>query len=234
MVDDMQTPDGIPRVTMVVAMRNEIATIGRCLASLAAQDHPSDRLEVLVYDGGSTDGSMELATELVKDHPGWAVRPNPRQIQAAAWNLGIDAATGTYTGIVSGHAELDAGYVTASLAAIEETGATMVGGPVRAIGEGAIGKAVAAALSSPFGVGGARHHYLTERDEVDTVFMGSTSSPVLRGAKCPILTAPIPASIIESQTFMTSSRASALDSDLYSTVPSRASQTNRIGGLASW
>ena len=157
---------------MVVAMRNEIATIGRCLASLAAQDHPSDRLEVLVYDGGSTDGSMELATELVKDHPGWAVRPNPRRIQAAAWNLGIDAATGTYTGIVSGHAELDAGYVTASLAAIQETGATMVGGPVRAIGEGAIGKAVAAALSSPFGVGGAPHHYLTEREEVDTVFMG--------------------------------------------------------------
>jgi hypothetical protein len=43
---------------------------------------------------------------------------------------------------------------------------------VHAIGEGPTGEAVAIAMSSPFGVGGARHHYLTERDDVDTVFMG--------------------------------------------------------------
>jgi Universal stress protein family len=75
---------------------------------------------------------------------------------------------------------------------------------------------------------------LPTRSVLDTVFMGSTTSPVLRRAQCPVLTVPVPASIIESQTFMKSSRTSALDSDLYSMVPSRASQTNRIGGLASW
>lgn len=75
---------------------------------------------------------------------------------------------------------------------------------------------------------------LPTRSVLDTLFMGSTTSPVLRGAQCPVLTVPVPASIIENQTFMKSSRASALDSDLYSMVPSRASQTNRIGGLAAW
>jgi nucleotide-binding universal stress UspA family protein len=69
---------------------------------------------------------------------------------------------------------------------------------------------------------------------LDIVFMGSTTGPVLRGAQCPVLTVPVPASVIESQTLKTSSRASTLDSDLYSIVPSSASQTNRIGGLASW
>ena len=75
---------------------------------------------------------------------------------------------------------------------------------------------------------------LPARSALDTVFMGSTTSPVLREAECPVLTEPVPAHTIESQTLVTSSRAPALDSDLYSMVPSRASQTSRIGGLASW
>src|SRR5512147_258521 len=96
-----------PRVTMVVAMRNEAASIERCLASLAVQDHPADRLEVMVYDGGSTDGSREIAEAFVAGRPGWSVRSNPRRIQAAAWNDGIRTATGSFVGIVSGHSEVD-------------------------------------------------------------------------------------------------------------------------------
>ena len=75
---------------------------------------------------------------------------------------------------------------------------------------------------------------LPARSALDTVFMGSTTSPVLRGARCPVLTVPVPANMIESQTLVTSSRAPGPDSDLHSMVPSRASLTNRIGGLASW
>jgi nucleotide-binding universal stress UspA family protein len=75
---------------------------------------------------------------------------------------------------------------------------------------------------------------LPARSALDTVFMGSTTGPVLRGATCSVLTVPAPAHTIESQTLVTSSRAPALDSGLYSMVPRRASQTNRIGGLASW
>jgi succinoglycan biosynthesis protein ExoA len=161
-----------PTVTLVVAMRNERTTIEACLASLAAQDHPAGDLEVMVYDGGSTDGSRALAEAIVSGRPGWSVHDNPRRIQAAAWNAGIRTARGDFLGIVSGHAELDPAYVSSAIRALEETGADMVGGPVYAIGEGPIGEAVAIAMSSPFGVGGARHHYLTERDEVDTVFMG--------------------------------------------------------------
>ena len=74
---------------------------------------------------------------------------------------------------------------------------------------------------------------LPARSALDTVFMGSTTSPVLRGAQCPVLTVPVPANI-ESQTLVTPSRAPALDSDLYPMMPGRASQPTRIGGLASW
>ena len=75
---------------------------------------------------------------------------------------------------------------------------------------------------------------LPMRSALDTVFMGSTTGPVVRRTQCPVLMVPVPANMIESQTLMTSSRAPALDSDLYSMVPGRASQANPIGGLASW
>lgn len=163
---------GPPLVTLVVAMRNEAASIERCLASIAAQDHPPGFLEVLVYDGESDDGSAALAEAFAAGREGWSVRPNPRRIQAAGWNAGIAAARGDLVGIVSGHAELAPSYVSAAVAALERTGADMVGGPVHAIGEGAVGEAIATATSTLFGVGGARHHYVVEAEEVDTVFMG--------------------------------------------------------------
>ena len=43
---------------------------------------------------------------------------------------------------------------------------------MRAVGENALGEAVALATSHPFGVGGAAFHYATEAQEVDTVYLG--------------------------------------------------------------
>jgi succinoglycan biosynthesis protein ExoA len=163
---------GLPLVTLVVAMRNEAASIERCLASIAAQDYPPGLLEVLVYDGESDDGSAALAEAFAAGRERWSVRQNPRRIQAAAWNAGIAAARGDIVGIVCGHAEIAPSYVSSAVSALERTGADMVGGPVHAIGEGAVGQAIAIASSTPFGVGGARHHYVVEAEDVDTVFMG--------------------------------------------------------------
>jgi succinoglycan biosynthesis protein ExoA len=162
----------LPVVTMVVAMRNEAYAIQRCLESLAAQDYPADRLEVLVYDADSTDGSGAIARAFAAGRPGWAVHRNEQRYSAAAWNAGVRAAAGDIVGIVSGHAELDAGYVRCAVEVLRQTGAEMIGGRFVAAGEGDIGRAVAVAMSSPFGVGGASHHYLSRRAEVDTVFMG--------------------------------------------------------------
>jgi len=168
----MSRTEALPTVTLVVAMRNEERAIRPCLESIAAQDYPAGRLEVLIYDGQSIDESFAIATEFAGGRAGWIVAANPRQIQAAAWNAGIAAATGDIIGIVSAHAELGSSYVRRAVETLIETGADMVGGPVRAIADGPVGSAIAIATSSPFGVGGARHHYLTERSDVDTVFMG--------------------------------------------------------------
>jgi len=159
-------------VTLIVAMRNEETNIERCIASIRAQSYPQDRLEVFVIDGASTDRSREVAAGLIAGLPGWHLVDNPRRIQAAAWNLGIARSSGDVIGILSGHSELHPDYVANAAETLQRTRATMVGGPVRALGGGRIGAAVALATSSPFGVGGARFRYLDREESVDTVFMG--------------------------------------------------------------
>ena len=75
---------------------------------------------------------------------------------------------------------------------------------------------------------------LPTRSALDTIAHRLDNQPCRSKTKYPVLRVPVPTNTIESQTLMTSSRALALDSDLYSMGPGRASQPNRIGGLASW
>ena len=50
----------LPTVAVVVAARDEAHTLGRCLDALLAQDYPPERLEVVVADDGSSDGTAAL------------------------------------------------------------------------------------------------------------------------------------------------------------------------------
>ncbi len=164
--------NGRPRVSLVVAMRNEEAAIRQCLESIAAQTYPSDLLEVFVLDGDSTDDSIEIAESVAGPRVHWSVQANPERIQASAWNRGVSLASGEIAGIVSGHVELAPDYVERAVHALERTGAWMVGGPVRAVAQGILGQAIAVATTSRFGVGDAAHHYIDREADVDSVFMG--------------------------------------------------------------
>ncbi len=161
-----------PVVTLVVAMRNEERHIVRCVESLLAQEYPADKLEVLFMDGNSTDRTRDLVRERIGTRKGFEVVGNPGQIQSIAWNLGIERARGELVGIVSGHSELAPDYVTQAVETLFRTGADLVGGPARAESETVVGEAIALAMSTWFGVGGAEFRYATAESVVDTVFMG--------------------------------------------------------------
>lgn len=57
----MSAPGPFPRVSVVVPVLNGAQEIGRLLASLLALDWPEDRLEILVVDNGSGDGTAAVA-----------------------------------------------------------------------------------------------------------------------------------------------------------------------------
>lgn len=168
----VQTGRDLPTVSLLICMRNEARYIRGCLESVFAQDYAQDHLEVWIIDGESDDGSRELALRLIDGRPNYHLLPNPKITQAAGWNLGIRACHGQIIGIASAHSALAPDYVSAAVETLNRTGVDLVGGPMRAQGEGYTAQAIALATSHPFGVGDARFHYADRQELVDTVYMG--------------------------------------------------------------
>lgn len=168
----MKQPDSLPKVSLLVAMRNEAGYIERCLHSLIIQDYPVELLEVYIYDGQSTDNSWKVAEQILEGRSHYYLRPNHEQIQSEAWNKGIIESSGDVIGIVSAHAELSPKYVSSAIEVLQRTKADMAGGPVRAQSENYVGKVISLAMSTPFGVGSAVFRYTNKEQETDTVFMG--------------------------------------------------------------
>jgi len=54
-------PTSLPRVAVLIAMRNEEHYIADCLTSLTAQNYPKDKYDVFILDDGSTDRSPSIA-----------------------------------------------------------------------------------------------------------------------------------------------------------------------------
>ena len=158
--------------TAVVATLNEERYIEACLQQLLQQRGLVGKLEILVIDGGSTDRTRDI----VRSHPAFGTRvallENPRRYQAFAYNQGIRAARGSYIWFVVAHAEYADDYLSEAISLIHRLDAANVGGVPKAIGDGSIGKAIAFAMSSPFGVGDATFRYVEDERCVDSVFVG--------------------------------------------------------------
>ena len=63
-------PAPLPRVSVLIAARDEAAALPRCLASLRALDYPAELLEILVGDDGSTDGTAAVAEAAMQGFAG--------------------------------------------------------------------------------------------------------------------------------------------------------------------
>jgi succinoglycan biosynthesis protein ExoA len=159
--------------SVVMPIRNEVAFIRSSLAAVFDQDYPRGLMEVIVADGQSEDGTHDVLQEIMERHSNLKVIDNPSRIVPTGLNRSIREAKGDVIIRVDGHTLVARNYVSECVAALRRSGADNVGGPMRAGGEGRFGRAVAAATSSQFGVGGARFHYSEEEEWVDTVYMGA-------------------------------------------------------------
>ena len=161
--------DSQPLVSVVVPMHNERRYIERCLRSLAAQDYPRDLFEVIVVDGGSTDGSSELVESMRDEMPNLRVVENRGKHTSRGLNLGLAFARGDVIARVDAHASVAPDFLSEGVAALRRADADAVGGPIETLGDGATGEAIALAVSSPFGVGNAVFRYSQREQWTDTV-----------------------------------------------------------------
>jgi glycosyltransferase involved in cell wall biosynthesis len=167
--------DEIPFVSIVIPCRNEEGFIGACLESLLKGDYPQDRLEVLVVDGMSCDGTRKIVASHLQGNPCIRVLDNPSKTTPVAMNLGIRASRGDVVIIASAHARFDRKYITRCVEAIRRYGADNVGGIMRMLPRepGLTGNAIALSLSHRFGVGNSYFRIHTDEPRwVDTVFGG--------------------------------------------------------------
>jgi succinoglycan biosynthesis protein ExoA len=171
------------RVSVMAPMLNEAAHIEHLVADIAAQDFEGE-IEILVADGGSTDGSVERL-QAAADRNGVAVTvlANRDRWVAPALNACIQKAKGDLLVRVDCHTRYPADYIRKLAAAAEETGAWCVGGVVVPIGHTPTERAVACATASPFGgVHWSRRDRSAERVEVDTVYCGAFRAEAFRQA----------------------------------------------------
>lgn len=169
-----------PFLSVLVVVRNEEKTIGKCIHSILSQDYPHERYEIIVVDGQSTDNTLDVIKEewlkfKEKDNttPDILVLQNPKRILASGWNIGIKASKGEYVIRLDAHAKADKTFLLNNVVVMKKVGdAACVGGPIVTISGPGIGEVISDALSSPFGVGGAKGRYANKPQYVNSVAYG--------------------------------------------------------------
>ena len=155
-----------PLVSVIMPVRNEAAYILRNLEALLEQDYPLDRVEVLVADGMSDDGTREIVQRFMERgaagsdaaaRPGFELQliDNPGRIMPAGANAALRRARGEVCMLLGGHAAFPPDYIRRCVETLQRSEADCVGGAVDSAGNGYVGRAIAAAMSSPFGIGGS-------------------------------------------------------------------------------
>jgi hypothetical protein len=81
----------LPRISVVVPSYNQGRFLGQALDSIFRQDYPN--AEVIVMDGGSTDGSVDVIRSRADRLAHWQTGPDGGQ--AAAVNAGVSRCTGS-------------------------------------------------------------------------------------------------------------------------------------------
>ena len=166
-----RSPSQLPTVTAIVPVRNEERTLVASLASIVAQDYEGS-LDIVVAVGPSDDRSWHVGTKFANRNANVTIVHNSVGSTPAGLNVAISAARGDIIVRCDAHSELPVDYVSKAVSILQSTGAVNVGGIQRAIGETPVQRAIAAAMSSPFGVGDARFHTGGSAGFVDTVYLG--------------------------------------------------------------
>lgn len=86
----------MPRVTLIIAVYNAESTVARCLDSVAAQTCQSR--ELIVIDGGSTDGTVDILRHNADRLSFWISEPDTGVYDA--WNKGLARARGEWIGFL--------------------------------------------------------------------------------------------------------------------------------------
>lgn len=94
----MSETEKAPLITVIVPVYNILEYLPRCVHSLTAQTY--DKLEIILVDDGSTDGTGELCDRLAREDQRIRVFHKENGGSSSARNLALKKARGEYVGFV--------------------------------------------------------------------------------------------------------------------------------------
>jgi len=166
--------ESFPFVSVIMPIRNEAVYIERAIRSILHQDYPVQKMEILVVDGMSDDGTRQIVEKLSQKDHRIKMLDNPRRIVPTALNIGLAAAQGDLFIRVDGHAEIARDFVRESIKCLcEHPEAWIVGGYIETVANNYIGHVIASAMRSPIGVGNSRFRLGNYEGWVDTLAFGT-------------------------------------------------------------
>ena len=143
--------------TFILPIFNESPFINKVISSILYQNKINQLdFEILISDGGSTDGTLEIINSLIRNHSNIYLIDNPQKIVSTGFNFALNQAQGDIIIRVDGHSEIPKNYIENCCKLLEKTNADIVGGVIETISSGLIGNAISISQSSGFGVGGVR------------------------------------------------------------------------------
>lgn len=164
----------LPFVSVIMPIRNEAEFVEGAVRSVLDNDYPAEKIEILVVDGMSDDGTRETVKKLSHADNRVKMLDNPQGIVSTAMNIGLRAARGDLFIRVDGHAEIPTDFIRKSIRCLREhPDAWVVGGHIETVADDFTGQAIAAAMRSPIGVGNARFRLGDYEGWVDTLAFGT-------------------------------------------------------------
>jgi cellulose synthase/poly-beta-1,6-N-acetylglucosamine synthase-like glycosyltransferase len=164
-----------PLISIILPVRNEEKYIAKCLLSIVNQNSISKDMsyEILVVDGMSIDKTQEIIKEFEQKYKNITLLENPKETVPHALNIGIKHAKGDVIVRVDGHTNIEKDYIYQCVKYLKKTKAECVGGVTVNVNGSFVGKAIALAMSSSFGVGNARFRTGGKEGFVDTLAFGA-------------------------------------------------------------
>ena len=128
------SPDPAPVLTVVVVASNAESYLNECLASLRSQT--LTRIEVIVVDNGSADGTAAVAHHAAAHDPRFRVLACPQLGLTASRNAGALLARGRFLAFVDATDTVPRAAYASLISSLRDTGSDFAAGSVRTVFRG--------------------------------------------------------------------------------------------------
>lgn len=160
-------------VSVIIPARNEADHIKQCIQSIYKNKSKDIDIEIIIVDGMSNDNTDKEVISLLSEGMPIQILKNEKKITPIGMNIGLEKCKGDYLLFSGAHAFFPSDYIGKCLDSLNrKTEVWCAGGSIRTISESYWGRVIAAAMSSPFGVGNAKFRMLTSSGYVDTLAFG--------------------------------------------------------------